>query len=191
MNYDELLNNFGQFGLAILLGILIGLERELRDSEHSTLGLRDFVLFALFGAFSTFLGMEYNMPWIIGLAFIGMLLLLISQYWVDRQYGPGITTEMAALITFFLGVLIQSGESELAVALAIVTLGVLFPKASIKQMSAKVLPRELEAVLLFLAISFIVLPILPNQNLNHLATFEAGTVSELDIATKRVTIKIC
>ncbi|MBC8212240.1 MAG: MgtC/SapB family protein, partial [Gammaproteobacteria bacterium] len=52
MSYDELLNNFSQFGLAILLGILIGLERELRDGGRSLLGLRDFVLFSLLGASS-------------------------------------------------------------------------------------------------------------------------------------------
>lgn len=189
MNYDELLNTFSQFGLALLLGGLIGLERELRDGGRSTLGLRDFVLFSLLGAFSTFMALQFNMPWIIGLAFIGLLALILTQYWADRNQGPGITTELAALITFLLGVLILFDVPELAIALAIATLGILFPKDSIKQFSAKVHPRELEAVLLFLAISFIVLPILPNQTLDHLATFEAGTVSRLDPATQRVTVK--
>ena len=189
MSYDELLNNFSQFGLAILLGILIGLERELRDGGRSLLGLRDFVLFSLLGASSAFMAVQYEMWWMIPLGFIGLLSLLLSQYWVDRLQGPGITTEIAALITYFLGVLILMGAPELAIALAIVTLGVLFPKASIKQMSAKVRPRELEAVLLFLAISFIILPILPNQTLNHLATFEAGKVIQLDTDTQRVGVK--
>ena len=189
MNYDELLKNFSQFGLAILLGILIGLERELRNGGLSTLGLRDFVLFSLLGAFSTFLAVKFDMPWIIALAFLGLLALVLSQYWADRKHGAGITTELAAIITFLLGVLILHDVQELAVAVAIVTLGVLFPKDSIKQVSAKVHPRELEAVLLFLAISFIVLPILPSQTLDHLATFEAGSVSELDSATHRVTIQ--
>jgi uncharacterized membrane protein (DUF4010 family) len=193
MNYDQLLNNFGQFGLAVLLGILIGLERELRGGKHFRVGLRDFVLFALLGASTTFLGLEYQMPWIIGLGFTGLLLLLLLQHFSrhrsDNKHGPGITTELAALITFFLGVIIQAGESELAIAIAIVTLGVLFPKAAIKEMSAAVHPREIKAVVLFLAISFIILPILPNQTLNHLATFESGVVSQLDTKTSRVTIE--
>ena len=189
VNYDELLNTFSQFGLAVVLGILIGLERELRDGGRATLGLRDFVLFSLLGAFSTFLALRFEMPWIIALAFIGMLVLIMSQYWADRKQGSGITTELAALVTFLLGVLVLHGVQELAIALAIVTLGVLFPKATIKQITAKVQTRELEAVLLFLAISFIVLPILPNQTLNHLATFEAGAVTQLDATTHRVTIK--
>ncbi len=93
MSYDELLNNFSQFGLAILLGILIGLERELRDGGRSLLGLRDFVLFSLLGASSAFMAVQYEMWWMIPLGFIGLLSLLLSQYWVDRLQGPGITTE--------------------------------------------------------------------------------------------------
>jgi len=36
MAYDELTSTFRQFGLALLLGALIGLERENRDNEKNT-----------------------------------------------------------------------------------------------------------------------------------------------------------
>lgn len=189
MNYDQLLHTFGQFGLAVLVGVLIGLERELRDRGGSSLGVRDFVLVALIGAFSAYLAGQYDAPWLIALGFAGTLVLVVSGYWADRGHGPGITTELAALMTFFLGVLILSGAPELAIALAIVTLGVLFPKAAIKQMSARISPHEVQAVFLFLTITFIVLPVLPNQTMDHLVTFEAGTVTQLDPAARQITIR--
>ncbi len=189
MNYDELIRLFSQFGLAVLVGVLIGLERELRDGGNTSLGLRDFVFFALLGAFSAFLATRYEALWIIALGFTGLLGLVLSGYWADRRHGPGITTELAALMTFFLGVLALYGAQELAIALAIVTLGVLFPKAAIKQFSAKVSAHELQAVLLFLTISFIILPVLPNQTLDHFATLEAGTIFRLDAGSQQVFIK--
>lgn len=189
MSYDELLKIFGQFGLALLVGILIGLERELREGSPPSLGLRDFVLIALIGAFSAFLAGQYNAPWLIALGFIGFLALVLSGYWADRQHGPGITTELAALMTFFIGVLVLFGAEELAIALAIVTLGVLFPKAAIKSYSRKVSAHELNAVLLFLIITFIILPLLPSLTLDRFVTFEAGTVVQLDPDTKSIMIE--
>jgi hypothetical protein len=52
MPQDELLPIFAQFGLAGLLGFLIGLEREMRDPETVTIGIQDYVLFALLRALS-------------------------------------------------------------------------------------------------------------------------------------------
>lgn len=189
MNYDELLGTFGQFGLAILLGVLLGLERELRTGGTAISGIRDFVLFALIGAFSAYLAMRFNAPWFIALGFTGLIAVIVPAYWSERQRGSGLTTELAAIMTFFLGVLILSGATELAIALGIATLGVLFPKAEIKQWSASISRPELQATFLFLTISFIVLPVLPNQTLDHLLTFEAGTISGLDPDSGRIVIK--
>jgi uncharacterized membrane protein (DUF4010 family) len=189
MDYDQLIHLFAQFGLALLVGVLIGLERELREGGSLTLGLRDFVLFALLGAFSAFLAIHHQAIWIIVLGFVGVLALVLSSYWADREHGPGVTSELAAMMTFLLGVLILSGLQELAIALAIVTLGVLFPKAAIKRWTRRVYASELQAVLLFLTISFIVLPVLPNQTLDHFVTFEVGSISRLDGENGRIAIE--
>ncbi|MGB5397423.1 MAG: DUF4010 domain-containing protein, partial [Gammaproteobacteria bacterium] len=98
-------------------------------------------------------------------------------------------TELAAFIVFFLGVLIMFDAQVLAIALAILTLGVLFPKAAINDFARKISAHEMKAVLLFLIISFIVLPILPNQTLDHFVTFDAGVISELEAETQRVVVK--
>ena len=51
MQEPNLLDVFIEFGLAALLGFLIGLEREMTaDEEQRPAGQREFVLFALFGA---------------------------------------------------------------------------------------------------------------------------------------------
>lgn len=166
MNGENLIDLFRQFGLAAILGFLIGLEREMRDEQSVTLGIRDFVLFALLGALCGYLSARFDNPWLIIGGLTALLALILSSYWADRDHGPGITTETAAVITFFLGVVIMRGASEIAIALSIVTLAVLFPKQQIKHFRAKVQTHELRAVVLFLIITFIVLPVLPKHSLD-------------------------
>jgi uncharacterized membrane protein (DUF4010 family) len=107
---------------------------------------------------------------------VAVVALLLSSYWASRDHGPGITTEAAGVLTFFLGVMILRGAVELAVALAILALGVLFTKSQIKGFRARVQVHEMRAVLLFMTITFIVLPVLPNQTLDRLLGFEVGTL---------------
>jgi len=162
---------FLQFGLAAALGFLIGLEREMREKDSITLGIRDFVLFALLGAVSSYVSILYDNAWLLIAVLAALGALMLSSYWATREHGPGVTTELAAVLTFFLGVIIMRGAYELAIALAIFSLGVLFTKPQIKHFRSRVQMHEMRAVLLFLTITFIVLPVLPNQSLDQVFSF--------------------
>jgi uncharacterized membrane protein (DUF4010 family) len=186
---DNLLQIFTQFGLAGALGFLIGLEREMRAGKGTTLGIRDFVLFSLIGAVSAFAGYQFENSWFVIAGFMGSVVLVTSSYWADRTHGAGITTELAALLTFFLGVLIIREAYELAIALAIVALAVLFPKQAIKQFRAKIQIRELQAILLFLTITFIVLPVLPHQSLDTYFALSVGQVESVSATQERLVIR--
>ena len=190
MPQDSLLYVFAHFALVGLIGFLIGLEREMRPPDSVTLGIRDFVLLALLGGVSAFLAEYYDNSWMILGGFGAALGLILSSYWAERSHGPGVTTEIAAAVTFFLGVLVLAEMSELAIALAVGTVVVLFPKAAIKRFRSQVQVQDMRAVLLFLTITFIVLPILPNVSLDHYATVQVGTVSAIDAQARRVTVDV-
>ena len=49
MEQQELIDNFFMFGMAGVLGFLIGLERSMGKSENPHATVRDFVIFALIG----------------------------------------------------------------------------------------------------------------------------------------------
>jgi len=177
---EPLLHLFGEFGLAAALGFLIGLEREMREEDTVTLGIRDFVFFALLGAVSSYAALLYESLWLIFAGFLGFAALVLSSYWAERQHGAGVTSELAAVLTFFLGVLIMRGEAELAIALAIISLAVLFPKQQIKHFRSRVQVHEMRAVLLFLTITFIILPVLPRQALDTYLSFPVAQVVDVD-----------
>ena len=98
MPQDTLFDIFLRFGLAGLLGFFLGLEREMSSKGETHIGTRDFILFALLGAVSSFAATRYNSPTLSIVALVGFLAMLVSGYWVDRKKGPGLTTEVA---TFF------------------------------------------------------------------------------------------
>lgn len=193
MNEAQLLDVFGRFGLVVLLGLLIGLEREKGSPENPHTGVRDFVMFALLGGVSAFAADLYDSAWIVVAAFLAVVSLMLSGYWLSVRNGrdgdAGLTTEIAAILTFLTGVLVLNNATALAIALSITMLVVLSQKAALTRFSVNIRRFELEAALKLLVISFIVLPVLPNRSLDTFATAPAGTVIAVAPAAKGVTLK--
>ena len=190
MSDPDLLQLFVQFGLAGLIGFLLGLEREMSTKKPSHIGIRDFVFFALLGATSAFIAGQYANPWIIIAVFGGVTVLLITQYWASHEEDIGITTEMAAILTFILGVLLIKEATELAIALAILASGILFQKEMIQSLRERIKTFELQAVLKFLIITFIILPVLPRQTLDTYLSITVGRISAYDTESSQVEIAI-
>ena len=190
MKQTSLLELFLQFGLAGMIGFLIGLEREMSSGKSTSMGSRDFVLFALTGAATAFAALHFNLPWLILVSLIVVFVLVVSRYWKDDDQGPGITTELAAVMTFVLGVLTLHGAREIAIALAIVTFALLAHKRTIKSLRRRIHTRDLNATLKLLVISFIVLPVLPQQPLDTFLSRQVGSVERVDAATGEVTIRL-
>ena len=188
MHDPALIDTFLRFGLAALLGFAIGLERTVgsADEENQHAGVRDFVLFSMLGAVSTFVAAEMGSISILLAGFGGFLVLLFSGYWSEfmrhRSEHPGITTEAAAVLTFFLGVLVIEGSMAIAIAVCIVILGVLSQASAIGTFSSSIKRFELDAGLKLLIISFIVLPVLPHNSLDEYLSLPMGEVIKVQQA---------
>jgi len=190
MGNQDLLQIFSQFGLAGLIGFFLGLEREMSAHKITHIGIRDFVILALLGATSAYIADIYANPWIIIAVFGGVLAMLIGQYWASIKEDIGITTEMAAILTFTLGVLLVRQATELAIALAIVTSGILFQRELIQSLRERIQTTELQAVLKFLIITFIILPVLPRHTLDTYLAITVGEINTVDVAANQVEITV-
>jgi uncharacterized membrane protein (DUF4010 family) len=156
------------FGVALLVGALIGLDREKRKStEHAGIGgLRTFTLIALAGAISAWLSGRFATPWIFAAAAIGVSALVVAGYLIQvrrQEASTGLTTEIAALVTFLLGGVCLSGAPALAVALGIVTAAALAWKQPLHTLVAKLGEDDIYAGLTLLIATFVVLPLLPHE----------------------------
>ena len=153
-----------QFLTSLAIGLLIGLERERNPSAKA--GLRTFALVSLFGTLVALLADKGGAPWLIVAGLLAVAGMIIAAYinTPTENNDPGTTTVTALLISFALGVLVWFGYSKLAVMLAITTTVLLYFKPELQGMSQRLTRRDLVSILQFSVLSFVILPILPDQN---------------------------
>jgi uncharacterized membrane protein (DUF4010 family) len=162
-----------KFLTSIAIGLLIGLERERNPSAKA--GLRTFALVALFGTMMGMLGDHLDIPWLVIAGLVAVALTIIAAYLGDEpdkpDADPGTTTVIALLLCYALGVMIWLDMSKLAVMLAIGITALLYFKPELRGFSQRLARRDLVAVLQFSVLTFIVLPILPDQNYGPYSAF--------------------
>ena len=153
-----------QFLTSLAIGLLIGLERERNPSAKA--GLRTFALVSLFGTLIALLAEKSGTPWMLIAGLLAVAAMIVSAY-INAPTGnndPGTTTVTALLICYALGVLVWFGFSKLSVMLAIATTTLLYFKPELQGISQRLTRRDLVSILQFSVLSFVILPILPNQN---------------------------
>ncbi len=164
MGFDHLIS----LGISIIIGGLIGLEREKNKQKKNSLsavGIRTDILISLFGAVSAFIGQHYN-PIFFILCLGAILILTISSYvYLMIQYKRiGITTEISTILVFLYGAMCMAGYDQLAIILAIITTLVLSIRKPLHRIIHHVSSEELFDSIKFAVIAFIILPFLPNQD---------------------------
>jgi uncharacterized membrane protein (DUF4010 family) len=160
------LNTAWQFGAALGLGMLIGLERErTRGEERIFAGVRTFALVALLGATSVFAGNQAGLPWIVGVVFLAVVALVAVSYLVTAKGGSiGATTEISLLLTFFIGSLCAWDQVGVAGAVTVAAMLLLALKGWLHDLAKRIEPSDVEATLKFAIITLIILPLVPNTN---------------------------
>jgi uncharacterized membrane protein (DUF4010 family) len=151
--------------VALGIGLLIGIERERRKGEgeqRAAAGVRTFTITTLLGTLAALAGNTI----VLAVTGAGIVLLVAVSYWRSPKDDPGLTTEVALLAAFVLGVLAASrpllaGGAAVVIALLLVARGPLHGFAS-----RTLTQRELSDGILLLAAALIVLPLLPDRPLD-------------------------
>lgn len=147
--------------VAFAVGLLIGIERERSKGEgplRAAAGVRTFILLALAGAIAQQVG---GVGIAIGGAFVALAAL--ASYRRTRSEDPGLTTEVAMLVAFLLGVLAMTAL-PVAAGLGVVVAMVLASKSRLHAFTRKTLTeQELHDALLLAAAAVVVLPLLPDR----------------------------
>jgi uncharacterized membrane protein (DUF4010 family) len=158
-----------RLGIALGIGLLIGIERERRKGRGSArieAGLRTFAVVALLGAVTVLLGGEL----LLAVAICGVAVLAAIGYHRGRKEDPGMTTEIALLLTLLLGALAMH-EPPLAAALGAGVAILLAARSRLHHFARRVLTeREFNDALVLAAATLVVLPLIPDR---HIGLFEA------------------
>jgi uncharacterized membrane protein (DUF4010 family) len=179
----EVVALLGNSAIAVGIGLFIGLEREHRDiavshgkergessrpspspdgarKGETVLGVRTFALVSLTGWLCALLGAR--LPWLPVAGVIGASALFAVGHVRDGESGRGLTSEIAALATFLLGMLVHSHRA-LAVALGLVTMLLLLSKPWFGAWVPRLRRMDLSATLQLLIVLAIGLPLLPKE----------------------------
>ncbi len=152
--------------VAILIGILIGLDRErseVRKARQLFAGVRTFPLVALSGAVPVLLVQDVG-PSLLAVSLLAIAAIAVVSYIRSSATGDiGATTEVAAVATFLLGALAGAGQLVVAGASGVAVAVLLVAKPKLEAFSHALTEEELAAALELAVITVIVLPLLPRR----------------------------
>ncbi len=149
---------------ALGCGLLIGVERERRKGDgpgRALAGLRTFALTCVTGAAAAIT--QINGVIVAGALFVATLGAV--AYFRDRSDDPGVTTEVALLLTYLIGVL-SAWSVPLAAGLAVGLTAVLFSRERMHRLARHWLrPAEVRDGIVLAALVLLALPLVPDRPL--------------------------
>src|SRR5262245_21946901 len=159
------------FAVALGIGLLIGLERGWRMREMQSgsraAGIRTFAVSALLGAVAAALSQAAGngTGFVLGASFAAFAAVMIVFCREENRASGSFssTTAVAAILTFSLGAFAVIGDMRVIAALAVATAGILAAREDIHGWVAKITWPEFRSALVLLAMTFIILPIVPDD----------------------------
>lgn len=144
-----------RLALSLVLGLLIGLERERRGKEA---GLRTFAFVALLGGLGGALGENFAL---LVLALVGTLALVLNVQTLRAGQGAELTTSAAMLVTCLAGVLCGQGHTIAPAAVMVMATALLAWKERLAGFSMGLTEGELRSALLLAILAIVIYPALP------------------------------
>lgn len=165
MDQEEL---FRRLAVALAIGLLVGLERGWQTREESdnqrAAGLRTFALTGLLGGICGLLSIASG-PVVLAAGFLALTGAIGSFSYLEARSEQNFsaTGVVAAALTFALGAYATLGNEAVAVAAAVAMAILLALRESLHNWVRKLTWLEIRSALMLLAMTFLLLPILPNR----------------------------
>lgn len=156
-------DTFVDLAIALGIGLLVGLQKERVESPVA--GLRTFALVSVFGAVAALISGPAA-PYVIIAGLLSVTTFTVMGNVISMRGGsidPGQTTEVAIVLTFLLGALVVIGPREAAIVLGATVAILLHMRDELHGWVASLNDRDVRAMMQFVVISLIVLPVLPDE----------------------------
>lgn len=182
-----------RLGLALGVGLIVGVERGWRQRDEPeggrTAGVRTFALIGFLGGLSGGISVLVGtpLPWIACLVLLTAVFALFSMREGIAERDFSVTNVVTAMTVFILGVLATQGDIRLAAAGGVVTAALLASREHLHRAVARLSWIELRSALLLLAMTALVLPLLPDRPIDPLGAFNPSELWLLMILTAAVS----
>ncbi len=157
-----------RLSVSLAIGLLTGIERgwSLRrtDAEQRASGIRSYALAGLAGGVSGILGQTLGVG-LTAAVFLGFAAVFAAFEWRESAANAdlSVTTTLAGLLTFLLGMMAVVGDMQVAVAVAIVATALLALREALHAWINALTKVEIRDGLILLAMAFLMLPLLPDH----------------------------
>lgn len=154
---------FQQLSISLGLGLLVGLQRERRESTMA--GIRTFPLVTVLGTLAALMTNTCG-SWLVAAGFLALAALLAVGHVARLKAGevaPGLTTEMAVLLMYGVGAYLVTGHRAAAVAVTGGVAVLLHLKPEMHALVKRLGNADFKAIMQFVLISLVILPVLPDQ----------------------------
>ncbi len=158
----DLTSTFSSLGIALGLGLLVGMQREQVATQLA--GLRTFALITVLGTICGLLAVNFG-GWVIAAGFLALTGALMTGHVAELKgdkIESGVTTEVAALAMFGVGAYVVTGFREVAIVIGGGIAVLLHFKGQLHGIAAR-LGEDSKSIMQFALISLVILPILPNR----------------------------
>ncbi|MCX6907119.1 MAG: MgtC/SapB family protein, partial [Verrucomicrobia bacterium] len=160
----ELQRTFYLLGIALGLGLLVGLQRE-RSSAARLAGFRTFPIITVFGTVCALLAQQFG-GWVLAAGFLAISAVAFTGCQAKMKLGepePSLITEMSILLMYAVGAYLTVGPTAVAVTIGGGVAVLLYLKPQLHGLATKIGEADFRAVMQFVLISLVILPVLPNQ----------------------------
>ena len=178
---DVLIQTLLKLGLALAIGLLVGVERHWRERDAApgtrTAGLRTFGLTGLLGgvsalvsqspAFGGTVGGAIVMATALG-AYAAAMIVFKFQESVEDETSS-VTTVVAALLVFVLGAMAVLGDRTITAAAGVSMTALLVSREVLHGLLRRLTWIELRSMIIILVMSFVVLPVVPRTPAGYVA----------------------
>ena len=163
---DQILSGFLQkLALSLMIGILVGIEREHRRKvEGIFAGVRTFALACITGMFAAYIAGLLGSGILLITTFFFALICVILTYIKNIVYRQiGLTSPIALFCTFLLGILVAEDYYLFAIMGAVVLTFLLIEEKPLHTFAEHLSDEEILNSVQFLIVVFILYPILPDE----------------------------
>lgn len=170
-----------------MLGAFVWLEREIprksftsRQNKDHFWGLRSFALIAMIWATATWLdaGFWWQIFTILGFVATFFFILVIHTYTAFKNGDLWVTTELAAVFVYFIGILTMLWNVKFALVLTVVLTLIMSAKEYMERVKTNISRQEVITTLKFAVVAFVVLPLLPDEKFSFATLFTSFGMQE-------------
>lgn len=156
---------FQKVGIALALGLLVGLQRERVHAQPT--GIRTLALITVAGAVAALLGQSFG-GWVVAAGWFAVATVLVTGTFLnsrgkDKDAVVGLTTEVAALLMYGIGAYVVVGHAALGIALGGGVALVLHLKAPLHDFVQRIGEQDIKAIMQFVLVALVIFPALPDR----------------------------